>query len=249
MWKKKLTEAQKAQRAAARAAHYPENKSLRKNVSKIQQALPQSPRRKKLQELESRVRQQETKFRSERRRYQRLVSRHQKLADDLKTSKTEIAMLQKATARTTKARGLGTESVNVLDLKDFHVEVRDFIQSICDNPDLLLAADATPKLGSLDGKDWERPDVIEAIQNLSPKMPHLKDLVIAFFAGTLATWLRFTDEFAPGGLIDTCTAEELAQAWMLTTNDTNEGALGAFRVEIEKTPRLTAHQYNAQAMF
>jgi hypothetical protein len=36
---------------------------------------------------------------------------------------------------------------------------------------------------------------------------------------------------------------------MPTTNDTNEGALGAFRVQLRNTPRLTAHQYNAQAMF
>ncbi|KAF8177867.1 hypothetical protein BJ912DRAFT_930228 [Pholiota molesta] len=110
-------------------------------------------------------------------------------------------------------RGPGTENVSILDLKDFHVKVREFIQSICDNPDLLIGLDASPKLGSLDGKDWENP------------------------------------EFAPGGIIDTCSANELAQAWMPTTNDTNEGALGTFRVAIQNDPCLTLHQYNAQAMF
>jgi hypothetical protein len=146
-------------------------------------------------------------------------------------------------------RGPGTENVSVLDLKDFHVEVREFIQSICDNPDLLIGLDASPKLGSLDGKDWENPKVFEAIKILIPRMPYLKECIVAFFEGTLPTWLRFTSEFAPGGIIDTCSADELAQAWMPTINDTNEGALGAFRVAIRNDPRLTLHQYNAQAMF
>jgi hypothetical protein len=146
-------------------------------------------------------------------------------------------------------RGPGTENVSVLDLKDFHVQVREFIQSICDDPDLLIGADVSPKLGSLDGKIWENPEVFEAIELLRPRMPYLKDCIVAFFEGTLPTWLRFTSEFAPGGIIDTCSANELAQAWMPTTNDTNEGALGAFRVAVRNSPSLTLHQYNAQAMF
>ncbi|KAJ7485891.1 hypothetical protein FB451DRAFT_1027055 [Mycena latifolia] len=38
-------------------------------------------------------------------------------------------------------------------------------------------------------------------------------------------------------------------AWMPSTNDTNEGALGAYRVAVRGKPSLTLHQYNAQAMF
>ncbi|KAJ7935046.1 hypothetical protein B0H13DRAFT_2305200 [Mycena leptocephala] len=65
----------------------------------------------------------------------------------------------------------------------------------------------------------------------------------------LTTWTRFSAEFAPGGLIDTCTATERQLAWMPSTNDANEGALGAYRVAIRGKPSLTLHQYNAQAMF
>jgi len=60
-------------------------------------------------------------------------------------------------------RGPGTENVNVLDLKDFHVTVREFIQSIVDNPDRLVLHDARPILGSLDGKDWEHPGAVKAL--------------------------------------------------------------------------------------
>ncbi|KAJ7360780.1 hypothetical protein DFH08DRAFT_951431 [Mycena albidolilacea] len=36
---------------------------------------------------------------------------------------------------------------------------------------------------------------------------------------------------------------------MPSTNDANEGALGAYRVAIRGKPSLTLHQYNSQAMF
>lgn len=38
-------------------------------------------------------------------------------------------------------------------------------------------------------------------------------------------------------------------AWLPTTNDVNEGALGLFRVLMQKQPQLIGVQYNAQAMF
>ncbi|TFK34109.1 hypothetical protein BDQ12DRAFT_614032, partial [Crucibulum laeve] len=43
--------------------------------------------------------------------------------------------------------------------------------------------------------------------------------------------------------------EEKDLAWMPSTNDVNEGALGQFRVMIRCQPQLTLLQYNAQAMY
>jgi hypothetical protein len=40
-------------------------------------------------------------------------------------------------------------------------------------------------------------------------------------------------EFAPGGLIDEATAEEKDIAWITSTNDANEGALGCFCVLLQ----------------
>ena len=77
----------------------------------------------------------------------------------------------------------------------------------------------------------------------------MKPALVAFFKGAKETWQRFTSEYAPGGLIDEATEEEKDRAWMPTTNDVNEGALGSFCVMIQRQPQLTLLQYNAQAMF
>ena len=87
------------------------------------------------------------------------------------------------------------------------------------------------------------------LKKLAPEFPHLKRALVAFFGGALESWKRFTSEYTPGGLIDEATQEEKDLAWMPTTNDVNEGALGQFRVMIRRQPQLTLLQYNARTMF
>ncbi|KAF8951787.1 hypothetical protein BDZ97DRAFT_1778312 [Flammula alnicola] len=115
--------------------------------------------------------------------------------------------------------------------------------------DLLVSEDISHVNGTLDGKEWDNPKAIEAVVKLMSSLPHLKALTVAFFRGALATWERFSSEFAPGGLIDEASAEEKHLAWMPATNDVNEGALGGYRVVIRGKPSMTLHQYNAMAMF
>ncbi|KAJ7101998.1 hypothetical protein C8R44DRAFT_843406, partial [Mycena epipterygia] len=74
-------------------------------------------------------------------------------------------------------------------------------------------------------------------------------ITMAFFRGALTTWTRFSSEFAPGGVIDQCSATEKELAWMPSTNDANEGALGSYRVAVRGKPSLTLHQYNSLAMY
>src|SRR3984893_17631597 len=104
-------------------------------------------------------------------------------------------------------------------------------------------------MGAMDGKEWERPEVMQAIWAIAPELPCLKPVLVAFLTGAAKTWKCFTSEFAPGGLIDEATTEEKDLAWMPPTNDANEGALGAFRVLMHNQPHLTSLQYNAQAMY
>ncbi|KAF8809251.1 hypothetical protein BYT27DRAFT_7232351 [Phlegmacium glaucopus] len=92
-------------------------------------------------------------------------------------------------------------------------------------------------------------EVIDKINKLAPDFPHLKPALVAFCTGALVTWKCFTSEFAPGGLIDEATQEERDLAWMPSTNDINEGALGSFCVLMQRQPQLTLLQYNAQTMF
>jgi hypothetical protein len=77
----------------------------------------------------------------------------------------------------------------------------------------------------------------------------LKQALVAFCKGAHETWKQFTSEYTPGGLIDEATQEERDLAWMPSTNDVNEGALGQFRVMICRQPQLTLLQYNACTMF
>jgi hypothetical protein len=101
----------------------------------------------------------------------------------------------------------------------------------------------------MDGQEWQSPEAFTAIQELAPLLPHLKPLLVAFFEGAAQTWKHFISEFAPGGLIDEATQQEHDLAWMLPTNDINEGALGSFHVMMRQQPQLILTGYNAQAMF
>ena len=95
--------------------------------------------------------------------------------------------------------------------------------------------------------------LVRLLQNfwymLSPQLPHLQPVLVAFFKGALITFERFTSEFAPGSPIDLASATEKELAWMPPTNDVNEGALGSYRIYIRKKPTITVQQYNALTMF
>ncbi|KAJ7664801.1 hypothetical protein B0H17DRAFT_850894, partial [Mycena rosella] len=145
--------------------------------------------------------------------------------------------------------GPGTESTNLLDLGPLHQELRDHIQSLLDDPELIFGLDASYETATLDGREWSDPSAMEAVFKLIPSLPHVQEITMAFFRGALTMWTRFSAEFAPGGLIDQASATERQLAWMPSTNDTNEGALGAYCVAVRGKPSLTLHQYNAQAMF
>jgi hypothetical protein len=119
--------------------------------------------------------------------------------------------------------GSGAEVTNALDLGPLHVDVRKHIEGVIEDPELVVSADISHLTVSFDGQEWEDAAAIDAVVKLMPTLPHLKDIVVAFFRGALATWIRFSSEFAPGGLIDEASASERQAAWMPATNDVNEG--------------------------
>ncbi|GJE89766.1 hypothetical protein PsYK624_058730 [Phanerochaete sordida] len=143
-------------------------------------------------------------------------------------------------------RGPGSEHLNALELGDFHAYVRKHLQKLIDNPTLILSPDAEPASATLDGSvEWRHPNAVAAMHELAPTMPHLQPLLVAFFKGALATWERFCGEFAPGGIIDTSTAQERHRAWMQPCNDACEGILGTYRRFYEAKPSTSEHQFNA----
>lgn len=120
-------------------------------------------------------------------------------------------------------RGPEQEHQNILDLEPLHMKVKAHCQRM---PDLLLAADASYELGLMDGKLWQRPEAVYAVQSKTSTLPYIRGTLVAFFEGALTTWKRFTSEFA----------KERQKAFMKTTNDDNEGVLGAYRVAMRKAP-------------
>lgn len=146
-------------------------------------------------------------------------------------------------------RGPGTEHINMLDLGPLHFKIQSHMEKIIANPDLLLPPHGSYISGTVDGEPWKDPQAMDAIYRLSPSLPYLKPVLVAFFRGALRTWKRFTSEFQEGGEIDQTTSEEKDRAWMPPTNDVNEGALGALRSYLRKKPNATLHKYNALAMF
>jgi hypothetical protein len=133
----------------------------------------------------------------------------------------------------------GDTSASALDLGPLHDDVKSHCAAIIDNPGLLLDDDASHTLGCLFGDAWKQPEAFYAVHALMPQLPHIKGALIAFFKGALATWECFTPEFAA----------EHAKAWIPTTNDAHEGALGDFRVAKRKWPNLTLAQYNSCKMY
>jgi hypothetical protein len=143
----------------------------------------------------------------------------------------------------------GDENANALDLGPFHEKVKAHCRAIINNPDILLAPAASHIMGNLSGEPWDRPEGFYAVHALMPTLPHLRQALVAFFEGALDTWECFTSEFAADGLIANSTAAEWAKAWVPTTNDVNEGALGDLRVWKRKAPSMTLLHFNSRKMY
>jgi hypothetical protein len=148
-----------------------------------------------------------------------------------------------------KVRGSQREHSNLLDLGPLHEKVKDHCRLLIRNPELLYGPEVSYEKASMDGKLWDRPEAIYAVQALANGLPHLRGALIAFLEGALETWERFSAEFAPGGEIANASAVQKHNAWMPTTNDHNEGALGALRVSKRKAPNMKLETYNARKMY
>ncbi|KDN38969.1 hypothetical protein RSAG8_09126, partial [Rhizoctonia solani AG-8 WAC10335] len=140
-------------------------------------------------------------------------------------------------------------NVNGLSLGQFHSRVKQHCRSIIEQPDLLLGSGASYQTGSLDGSQWDRPDVIYTIQWLASQLPDLRQMLIAFFSGALSTWERFTSEFdSDDSVIARATPKQRESAWVPPTNDISEGSLGQCRQMLRIAPTMTDEQRNARVM-
>ncbi|TEB37679.1 hypothetical protein FA13DRAFT_1882623, partial [Coprinellus micaceus] len=141
-------------------------------------------------------------------------------------------------------RAHAKNGTNMLMLGPLHDNVRKHLEQLLSGD-----VDTLHLIAVLYGQEWQRPDFIHVVHSMAPTLPHLSSLLCTFFSGAGKTWEHFTSEFAPGGLIDEASLEEKELAWMLPTNDINEGALGSFRVMMRRQPQLSLSGQNAQAMY
>lgn len=148
-----------------------------------------------------------------------------------------------------QVRGEDTMQKNILDQGPLHEQIKSHCRAIIDNPDLLISPQTPHTMATLDKEPWERPEVVAAIQDFPGNFPHLREAIVAFFEGAVEVWERFTTEFKSGGLIAKASAEQRRRAWMRTTNDDNEGALGALRVHMRLAPSMTLDQHNSRMMY
>ncbi len=135
---------------------------------------------------------------------------------------------------------------NGLKLGPLHSQLKTHIAKLIADPNLLLGPDACFETGAMDGLEWHRAEVLSVIRAMALALPHLKSVLVRFLEGALQTWTKFTIEFAEGGAIDQASEAELEAAYILPTNDHNEGALGALRVWKRLHPNGSLTYFNAQ---
>ncbi|KAJ6588296.1 hypothetical protein B0H19DRAFT_1301001 [Mycena capillaripes] len=127
-------------------------------------------------------------------------------------------------------------ALNAISLGPLHAEIQDHCAMLLESPDLTPVA---------------RGEVMVEIQKLygRGKLPYLCEMFVRFFEGAKSTWIRFSLEFAPGGLIDGLNNAEKGRIWLPATNDRNEGALRSFIVYMRESPTAALATHNGLAMF
>jgi hypothetical protein len=81
-------------------------------------------------------------------------------------------------------QGPGTENVNMLDLGPLHFK---HLEKVIENPGIILPPNGSFQSGTMDRQQWEDPSAVDVIYSLSPSLPHLQPVLVAFFNGALIT--------------------------------------------------------------
>jgi hypothetical protein len=139
-------------------------------------------------------------------------------------------------------------SVNGLDLGQDYDRVQHHMKTVIDNPDLLLGQGVSHEVGTLYGEKWENEDVINFIRANRNSLPHLQEILIAFFQGALEKWKEFTKDICGDPKVTGATPEQRRVAFRHPSNDLNEGALGTLRQEYRAYPNITFGMVNAKLM-
>jgi hypothetical protein len=118
-----------------------------------------------------------------------------------------------------------------------------------DNPEGMLSG---PNLKTFDGQQLDRDSlaILAAVDAVRSKygLEHCWAILAAFFRGVHAKWVVFTSEFVKDSQIAKLSPEQRRKAWLSTTNDVNEGALGMLRIALRRAPNISLFSFNALAV-
>ncbi|KAJ7713508.1 hypothetical protein DFH07DRAFT_974711 [Mycena maculata] len=140
---------------------------------------------------------------------------------------------------------------NLLKLGPLHQNVQEHLKKIAANPKLVTGSDTTPETASLNGRMWEKPEVVyAALARISEwKLEHVDALVVRYCKGALDTWPCFSAEWAEDGPISKLSPEDIERAWLEVTNDGNESELGITRGSSHSAPHMSLAYHNALRMY
>lgn len=116
--------------------------------------------------------------------------------------------------------------LNSLDLGPDYDRIKRHMESVINNLDLLLGQGVSHEVRTLYREEWVNRDVIKFIRGQQYSLPHLQEILIAFFQGTLKKWKEFAKDICNEPKVTEATPDQRYLAFRHPTNDLNEGALG-----------------------
>ncbi|KAJ7200835.1 hypothetical protein GGX14DRAFT_571839 [Mycena pura] len=137
---------------------------------------------------------------------------------------------------------------NLWDMRPVLEQLIAYGTKIIADPDILCGSNLSFETASMDGKLWKRPEAMYAAHALLPtlSMNKVQAILVELLEGMLEAWRRFGSDILGRRLTD-AQKEKVA---MPTTNDVNEGFLGANGpVAKRKAPNATLEQINLKAQF
>jgi hypothetical protein len=146
------------------------------------------------------------------------------------------------------AQRIRDSDLNGLDLGPDYDRIKGHMNAIIVEPDLLIGQTTTYQTGTLYGNPWDNEATVRFIQSNQCSLPHLRDILIAFFRGALETWEDFTRDICEEAKVTGATPEQRRLAFRHPANDLNEGALGLLRREYRAFPNITFNMVNMKLM-